>query len=102
MTRRAGRLLPRWGLDSHPLLVRRRHGGGRRGGEANRAWRRDNTILDRFAAEAGEESTYIHFDSSWGMDLELISNPQPGRLRTRGRDDRSAGTRRGPTTWAGG
>lgn len=69
-------LLPHWGLDSHPcwyvddmeaaVAAVKEHGMAA-----------GNTILDRFAAEAGEGSTYIHFDSPWGMDLEFISNPQP-------------------------
>jgi catechol 2,3-dioxygenase-like lactoylglutathione lyase family enzyme len=69
-------VLPRWGLDSHPCWyvddIEAAVAGVREAGMAA-----GNTILDRFAAEAGPESTYIHFDSPWGMDLELISNPQP-------------------------
>ncbi|MBS1889215.1 MAG: hypothetical protein JSU06_18715 [Actinobacteria bacterium] len=69
-------LLPHWGLDSHPCWyvddIEMAVAGVREQGMAA-----GNTVLDRFAAEAGEESTYIHFDSPWGMDLELISNPHP-------------------------
>jgi catechol 2,3-dioxygenase-like lactoylglutathione lyase family enzyme len=69
-------LLPHWGLDSHPCWyvddMEAAVAGVREQGMAA-----GNTILDRFAAEAGPESTYIHFDAPWGMDLELISNPHP-------------------------
>lgn len=69
-------LLPHWGLDSHPCWyvddIEAAVAGVKEQGMAA-----GNTILDRFAAEAGEGSTYIHFDSPWGMDLEFISNPNP-------------------------
>ncbi|MBS1862087.1 MAG: hypothetical protein JSS68_10290 [Actinobacteria bacterium] len=69
-------LLPHWGLDSHPCWyvddMDAAVAAVRRLGMAA-----ENTVLDRFAAEEGPGSTYIHFDSPWGMDLELISNPNP-------------------------
>ena len=73
----AGRpLLPHWGLASHPCWyvddMEAAVAGLREVGMAA-----ENAIVDRFAHERGEQSTYIHFDSPWGMDLELISNPLP-------------------------
>lgn len=69
-------LLSRWGLDSHlcwyvdeiePAVAFLRE----------RGIAVENKIFDRFGQESGPESTYIHFDTPWGMDAELISNPRP-------------------------
>lgn len=91
-------LLPKWGLDSHPCWyvddIEAAVDGLRERGMATA-----NTILDRFAAEAGEESTYIHFDSPWGMDLELISNPRPVAYEIEGREPVCWHPAR-PATWA--
>lgn len=71
-----GPLLARWGLDSHPcwqvedieaaVAALRAHGMAS-----------ENGIFERFGPEAGEGSTYIHFPSPWGMDLELIADSGP-------------------------
>jgi len=93
-------LLPRWGLDSHPCWyvddMEAAVEGVREHGMAA-----GNTILDRFAAEAGPESTYIHFDSPWGTDLELISNPHPVAYEREGATTVCWHPAR-PETWAGG
>lgn len=93
-------LLPRWGLDSHPCWyvddMEAAVAGVREHGMAA-----GNTILDRFAAEAGPESTYIHFDSPWGMDLELVSNPRPVAYELEGADPVCWHPSR-PETWVGG
>jgi len=93
-------LLPRWGLDSHPCWyvddMEAAVAGVRAHGMAA-----GNTILDRFAAEAGPESTYIHFDSPWGMDLELVSNPRPVAYELEGAEPVCWHPSR-PATWAGG
>lgn len=69
-------LLPHWGLDSHPCWyvdeIEPAVAFLRERGMAT-----ENAVMDRFGPEAGEASTYIHFPSPWGMDLELISNPNP-------------------------
>jgi catechol 2,3-dioxygenase-like lactoylglutathione lyase family enzyme len=71
---RGAPLLPRWGLDSHPCwCVDDMSAAVAALRELSLA--RHNRVLDRFGPEAGSNSTYIHFPTPWGMDLELISSP---------------------------
>ncbi|MGE0066282.1 MAG: hypothetical protein AB7T48_02915 [Solirubrobacterales bacterium] len=69
-------VLPRWGLDSHPCWyvddMAAAVAAVRERGMAT-----ENDVFDRFGPEAGDEATYIHFPTPWGMDVELISNPHP-------------------------
>jgi catechol 2,3-dioxygenase-like lactoylglutathione lyase family enzyme len=69
-------VLPRWGLDSHPCwYVDEMEAAVAALREYGMAI--ENEIFDRFGPETGEEATYIHFPTPWGMDVELISNPNP-------------------------
>jgi catechol 2,3-dioxygenase-like lactoylglutathione lyase family enzyme len=69
-------LLPRWGLDSHPCWYVDEMPAAV-AALRERGMAIENAVFDRFGPEAGEESTYIHFPTAWGMDVELISNPRP-------------------------
>jgi catechol 2,3-dioxygenase-like lactoylglutathione lyase family enzyme len=65
---------PRWGLDAHPCwyvddmraAVAYLHEHGLAQG---------NPVMTGFGPEDGPGSSYIHFLSPWGQDLELVSYP---------------------------
>jgi catechol 2,3-dioxygenase-like lactoylglutathione lyase family enzyme len=65
---------PRWGMDAHPCwyvddmdaAVAHLHARGL-------AVR--NPVMEGFGPEEGAGSSYIHFLSPWGQDLELVSYP---------------------------